>query len=110
MTDSWMPMKLDAHIANMYSMFIERNRSTMKSEAYFFGPPSAAGTAGGGGGAARRAARAGAGGAGGRRPAPPLERPAWPRALPSRPLSENRDGRPGVFQARPWRFVTRSPN
>src|SRR5439155_18002203 len=45
MTDSWMPMKLEAHMANMYSMFIDRKRSTMKSDAYFFGPAAAAGAA-----------------------------------------------------------------
>src|SRR5438094_1715183 len=43
-----MPMKLEAHIANMYSMFIDRKRSTMKSDAYFFGPAAAADAAAGG--------------------------------------------------------------
>src|SRR5205823_11203242 len=31
-TDSWIPIKLEAHIANMYSMPRDLNRSTMKSE------------------------------------------------------------------------------
>src|SRR5438105_142243 len=38
-----MPMKLEAHMANMYSMCIDRKRSTMKSDAYFFCPASAGG-------------------------------------------------------------------
>src|SRR5205809_6860020 len=59
MTDSWMPMKLEAHMANMYSICIDRKRSTMKSDAYFFCPASAAGAAAGGGGCGACEAAAG---------------------------------------------------